>query len=69
MSDYGYSSHRRVVFGISGLTRKGDAVVLSGSTRIIENRVNGTVRSVTVLDGTGPQAKAVHRLTGASARY
>ena len=69
-SDHTYGSHRRWVSAISGVTAKGVPFVTTVKTRILENRVNGVVRSVTVLDSNGgPFAKAVVRLTGASARY
>lgn len=67
--DYGYSAHRRSVNGISGKTDKGESFVSLGQTFILENRVNGTLRSVTVLSDNTPTAKAVARLSGWTARY
>lgn len=71
VSDYGYSAHRRTVRGISGFTanrrnRPSEPFVQTTPATILENRVNGALRSVTVLDDTG---RAVVRLTGESARY
>lgn len=68
--DYGYSSHRRVVRSISGMTVKGHVpFVRVGPTPILENRVNGVLRTVTVLDSISPRAKAVARLDAWTARY
>jgi hypothetical protein len=70
MKDFGYNAHRRTVKGIAGLTEKGrKPFVTTESVTILENRVDGQVRSVTVLSDNGPFAKAVTRLDGASARY
>jgi hypothetical protein len=67
MSDYGYSAHRRTVKAISGLSIKGKTpVVLTQPVTILENRVDGYLRSVTVLDHDG---RAQTRLDGPSARY
>ena len=66
--DYGYSAHRRTVKYISGFTAKGEAVVRVDAT-ILENRVNGELRSVTILSHDGPNASAVKRLVGDTARY
>lgn len=76
MQDFGYNAHRRVVNGISGTIskgtvggfRKGDPFVSTARVHILETREAGQVRTVTVLDGEGPQAKAVARLAG-NARY
>ena len=40
-----------------------------GPTPILENRVNGVLRTVTVLDSISPRAKAVARLDAWTARY
>lgn len=68
-SDYGYSSHRRSVSGIAGLNVKGEPFVFTGTTAILENRVNGRIRSVTVLSDLSHVGRKVVRLTGESARY
>lgn len=73
--DFGYAAHRRTVNGISGLisegnrslgTVKGAPFVTVATTTILENRVNGSLRSVTVLDANG---RATARLDGPTARY
>lgn len=66
--DYGYSAHRRTVTAISGETVKGKTafVHVGQPVTILENRVNGSLRSVTVL---GDQGRAVARLSGTTARY
>ena len=67
MSDYGYGAHRRKVKAISGLSIKGSKpVVLTSEVTILENRVDGHLRSVTVLDDLG---RAQTRLDGPTARY
>lgn len=67
MLDYGYSAHRRTVRAISGKTLRGVAFVHVGQpVTILENRVNGSLRSVTVL---GIEGKALARLDGDTARY
>ena len=67
--DYGYSAHRRTVAHISGTTLKGEPYVAQGPVTILENRVNGKVRSVTILSDDMHNAPAVARLQGESARY
>lgn len=68
--DFTYASHRRTVKGIAGLSIKtGLPVVVTSEVTILENRVDGQVRSVTVLSDSTPTAKAVHRIDGATARY
>lgn len=66
--DYGYSAHRRTVTAISGETVKGKTafVHVGKPVTILENRVNGSLRSVTVLDGSG---RAQVRLDASTARY
>lgn len=65
-SDFGYSAHRRVVSRVSGVNFKERDVVFDNAL-ILENRVNGVVRSVTVLNpDTG---RAIERIQGWSARY
>lgn len=70
--DYGYSAHRRTVAHVSGKVvnrkgeRTGEAFVHDDTIRILENRVNGSLRSVTVLDADG---RALVRLDGETARY
>lgn len=62
--NYGYTSVRATVPGIVGVDKKGKGHTF-GKSNVILNRVNGSERSVTVLDG--PNGKAVARLV--SARY
>lgn len=70
VQDFGYSAHRRTVKGIAGLTEKGKKPFVSTApVTILENRVDGHLRSVTVLSDNTPQARAVTRLDGPSARY
>lgn len=65
--DYGYSAHRRVLDnGIAGQDKNGNAHVFTGRVTILENKVNGRLRSVTVLSDNSPTAKAVARLSGSS---
>lgn len=74
--DYAYASHRRSASQIIGTVeraprgsawRKGETFTAIASTPIIENRVNGELRSVTVLDSlTG---RKVVRLRGDVIRY
>jgi len=61
---YGYTSVRTTVPSIVGIDKSGRGRVFTNAP-VILNRVNGTERSVTVLDR--PNGKAVARLT--SARY
>lgn len=67
--DFGYSAHRRIVPAVSGIDSKGKPFVSTERTVILENRVNGALRSVTVLSDGTPTGRAVARLTGESARY
>lgn len=66
--DYGYSAHRRTVEAVSGKTVQGkaDFVHVGTPVTILENRVNGRLRSVTVL---GHNGRALARLSGETARY
>ena len=70
MSDYGYQSHTRTVGSIGGVVergrkgvaRKGDNFFRPGVNRIIENRVNGHLRTITVLDHNGKRIVRLHGL-------
>lgn len=76
--DYTYTSHPRTVSGIMGrveqggrsksgrVTVKGETFATLDRVSIIENRNDGVLTSVTVLDSLG---RKVTRLTGQSARY
>lgn len=55
---YGYVGHTRVVRSVAGTVqtggngfRKGDPFVQDFPTTVLENRVNGSIRSFTVLAG------------------
>lgn len=69
MTDVNYSGHRRTVAFVAGVTLSGNPFVSDRPTVILENRVNGRVRSVTVLTDDTNRGKAVARLRGESARY
>ncbi len=60
MDNYGYSSVRTTLPVLSGEDKSGKAHVLT-NVPVILNRVNGSERSVTVLDR--PNGKATVRLT------
>jgi hypothetical protein len=73
--DYGYASHRRFASQIIGTVesapkgsawKKGETFTAIASTPIIENRVNGELRSVTVLNSDG---RKVVRLMAHVVRY
>lgn len=57
---YGYVGHVRTARSVAGTVeqggngfRKGDPFVQPFRTTVLENRVNGSIRSFTVLDSTG----------------
>lgn len=76
MADYGVTVHTRKARNVSGATVKrarrggylptGETVHLPGESTIMEVRVDGVLRTVTVLDGQG---RARLRLDGQTARY
>lgn len=67
--DFGYTAHRRTVTAIAGMTLQGKPFVATTPTRILENRVNGRLKSITVLSDHTNTARAVARLDADTARY